>query len=351
VPAHDAGAHQGPEHSSSHTNADAEHFSESSQSRPEPAAANLPEWDREPTLAQLRPEIEALEKAMAVDKPGVDTSDDEPEIPVLTETSESLTETTTEVMPEITLDREIQATIEEATEDIKRAEAEAAAKAAADAEAEKTIDLATTGELTPEVLAATPRDDASDTDAAAAEKSTTPGNRPDNTVAAVSGHAPGESGDDEQMVDSEFGAVFSDIAAEIVGNPNATPANENLRPGEAELVETCEIDHEAFAPDIDAGLSELPKPCLDEEASKRLATVRALNGLPDVNPNRFPSMDTDALANGDVSSAPMSSEDDIDTIEVQIGSSMTQKIKALNIEDEECENSRKFAFSRRFRKS
>jgi type II secretory pathway predicted ATPase ExeA len=313
------------------------------------SAASLPEWDREPTLAQLRPDIEALEKAMAVDKPGDGASDAEPEIPVLTENSEeSFIATTTEAMPEITLDREIQATIEEATEDIKRAEAEAAAKAAANAEAEKTINLASTGELTPETLRAASRDDNSasapaDAATAAAGQSGASGQQDTNRTASV---ADKSTDDDGYMGDSAFGAVFNDIADE-------PPANENMELGVAELVEPCEADGEPNDPGITAGTPASPRPGLDEEASKRLATVRALNGLPDTAPGGSPNAEFDLQGeNGGASQELESDEDDIDTIEVQIGTSMTQTFKALDADDDEDEDhASRFAFSRRFRKS
>jgi type II secretory pathway predicted ATPase ExeA len=149
-PANTGGTLQDIEQCSSQTDVAADGADESSVGPNDLAAANLPEWDREPTLAQLRPDIEALEQAMAVDRPAGEASAAQPAIPVLTETAtQDPDEDTQEAIPEITLDREIQATIEEATEDIKRAEAEAVAKAAANAQAEKTIDLANTGERAP----------------------------------------------------------------------------------------------------------------------------------------------------------------------------------------------------------
>lgn len=84
----------------------------------------VPEWERDPTLAQLRPDLDALELAMAADQsPESDTGTgtlDVAEKPV----------EAPEPVPEITLDREIQAKIDKVDqhqqdEEARRAEEEA----------------------------------------------------------------------------------------------------------------------------------------------------------------------------------------------------------------------------------
>ena len=72
---------------------------------------SVPEWERDPTLAQLRPDLDALEHAMAVAQ-GIDTDED----PAKGKADED-----DEPVPEITLDREIQAKVEKA-EEIRRQE-------------------------------------------------------------------------------------------------------------------------------------------------------------------------------------------------------------------------------------
>lgn len=96
--------------------------------QPEPAKPDLaaaqveatkevvPEWERDPTLAELRPDLEALEKAMAVAQ-GIAPDPAEPA------EAEAPPEEP-EVVPEITLDREIQAKIDEAAEEIRKIEEE-----------------------------------------------------------------------------------------------------------------------------------------------------------------------------------------------------------------------------------
>ena len=78
----------------------------------------VPEWERDPTLAELRPDLDALEHAMLVAQGLAPASDDET-------AKDAAGEEPAEPVPEITLDREIQAKIDEATEMLKKAEEEA----------------------------------------------------------------------------------------------------------------------------------------------------------------------------------------------------------------------------------
>jgi hypothetical protein len=115
---------------------------------PETAAApsetddEIPEWDRDPTLAQLRPDLDALEQALAVDE--AVAPEPEVEIPE----KDAVEEEVPEVMPEITLDRRIQAKVDEAEEQIRQEN-----KRRAEAEAEKQkkkeagVDKRTTAEI------------------------------------------------------------------------------------------------------------------------------------------------------------------------------------------------------------
>ena len=77
----------------------------------------VPEWERDPTLAELRPDLDALEHAMLVAQGLAPASDDEA-------AQAAAAEEPAEPVPEITLDREIQAKIDEATEILKKAEEE-----------------------------------------------------------------------------------------------------------------------------------------------------------------------------------------------------------------------------------
>ena len=83
----------------------------------------VPAWERDPTLAQLRPDLDALEHAMAVAQglaPDADGASDAKGAP----------EEIPELVPEITLDRQIQTKVDKAT---KIARAAAAKRAASEA--------------------------------------------------------------------------------------------------------------------------------------------------------------------------------------------------------------------------
>jgi type II secretory pathway predicted ATPase ExeA len=91
----------------------------------EAAEDEVPAWERDPTLAQLRPDLDALEHAMAVAQGLV------PDDAAGDADTKSAPEEIPELVPEITLDREIQAKVDKATE---IARAEAAKRAVAEAE-------------------------------------------------------------------------------------------------------------------------------------------------------------------------------------------------------------------------
>jgi type II secretory pathway predicted ATPase ExeA len=90
------------------------------------ADGDVPPWERDPTLAQLRPDLDALEHAMAVAQ-GLEPDEDDDSEQAVDD------ENIPELVPEITLDREIQAKIDEATELLKQAEQEETEAEASDA--------------------------------------------------------------------------------------------------------------------------------------------------------------------------------------------------------------------------
>ena len=90
----------------------------------EPADEAVPDWERDPTLAQLRPDLDALEHAMAVAQ-GHEAEEKQAQAKPPAEE---------ESFPEITLDREIQAKIEQAEEHLKEEEARRAEREAREKE-------------------------------------------------------------------------------------------------------------------------------------------------------------------------------------------------------------------------
>ena len=106
----------------------------------ESSEEEVPEWDRDPTLAELRPDLDALEHAMKVAQglapdPNADSARTDEE--------------SAEPVPEITLDRQIQAKIDKATEELRLEEE----KRAATEEEEEPEDQRTVAEILAEAQA------------------------------------------------------------------------------------------------------------------------------------------------------------------------------------------------------
>ena len=104
----------------------------------EPPGDAVPEWERDPTLAQLRPDLDALEQAMAVAQGLAPEEDDDDAMVKPAQAPES------DLV--ITLDREIQAKVDEAAEKLREEEERRAAAEAA-AEKESGIDNRPTSEI------------------------------------------------------------------------------------------------------------------------------------------------------------------------------------------------------------
>ncbi len=341
------------------------------------ADEQIPDWERDPTLAQLRPDLEALEHAMAVAQ-GTDTDsdvDDSAEPPVLKPMSEK-----PQVVPEITLDKQIQAKIEEDVEAIKKAEEDAAAKAKSDKEAVETIDIADTGEINIQDLPPLPNETAAAPEpkptaaapepvpaaqTAAPEPVPTPEPEPESgnsdsdilKIAQNLSRAKTIDDVDDKMAETLFGEEFSEIAAQVAAKAaTELPANDDLEPAGNEPLEkpapTASIDG-AAAVSVTPSVTPPPAaPAMDNSASERLATVRALNGTPNVAPPLPPSAESIVMTENTVGSQPSASNGHPESIEDQF-TSMTQTMKALKIEpakfDDDEEEEKKGFFSR-FRK-
>lgn len=323
----------------------------------------VPDWERDPTLAELRPDLDALEHAMAV---AHGDREDEEEVPVLQPAARPAA--TPEVVPEITLDREIQAKIEEAAEAIKRTEEAAAAKAAADAEAEKSIDIAATGEIQVQLpplksvesksqpAVEKPPEPADTTPTAAEEDGKD--NKEMERIASGLSRAKTLDDVDDKMAETLFGEEFSEIAAQVAGKVAESSANDEIE---------LELEDEPAAegsPTRDSGGNvaantrrearpEGVKPQLDEAASKRLATVRALNGSANGHPPLPPSAESIVMSHEPASSQAQQSADHPQSIEDQINTSMTATLQALKSRppgDIDDDDDKKGFFSR-FRRS
>jgi len=156
---------------------------------------------------------------------------------------------------------------------------------------------------------------------------------------------------DDKMAETLFGEEFSMMAAQVAANaPPELSANDELELAidESGAVPLGNLDGAAA---VSIGLKTKPNGTdgnFDPTASQRLATVRALNGTPDLTPP--PAAAPVSTAN--IEPPPVA--DHPESIEEQINTSMTQTLKALNThrppaDDDEDED--KGGFFSRFRRS
>jgi type II secretory pathway predicted ATPase ExeA len=289
-----------------------------------------PAWDRDPTLAELRPDLDALERAMAVAQGRDSATGDEPAPPSPAPLAKEQPKDDIEEIPEITLDDSINRKVDRAALEKKqrlenepsdkekhpakdragdkKGEADLEEIAAGLAQA-KTIDdvddkMAETlfGEELSVAAAAVAARVAEEAAAAAAEATTAP------QEPAAPAHPP------KSEMEKEFANVW----------------------GETPGVEVY----------IDSAIED-QKRGLDISASRRLATVRALNtGKPNAAPQKA----------ANAAPPPPTSPD---PIEEQITTSLTQTMKALKVnpdpaainDDDDDDDGRKGGFFSRFRRS
>ena len=277
----------------------------------------IPAWERDPTLAQLKPDLEALEAAMAFAH-GAPVSEPEPAEDDTRAVAAEAPEEAPEDIPEITLDKSIEIGVESELP-AAAGEAEPGKVPTADAELEK---------IAAEIAKARTLEDV-----------------------------------DDKMAETLFGAEISMIAAQVIANaPPEQPANDELQLEEPVIPEapaavpevpaaavgnapnrtvnvTEEISLETSQPPVAEG-------AMDLSASQRLKTVRALNA--GIHPAAAPP--TPQPTNG-----TPAVEDSPDSIEDQINTSITQTLKALkvpaDVENEEPEDTSKSGFFSRFRRS
>jgi type II secretory pathway predicted ATPase ExeA len=305
---------------------------------PASAEAGVPDWERDPTMAELKPDLEALEKAMAFAH-GDDEEDEPPVLePLAAKPKPEPAKPEVEEIPEITLDNAIQQRISSNFVDSPRS-----GGAGGDAPA------AAKSKGVPEVRI--PAKNAKKADQEL------------ERIAAELAKAKTIEDVDDKLAETLFGEEFNLIAAQVVANG---PGDASANDGELSLFDTgaATLAQAAGTP-VTAGMS-FDEPSeevslesgdeggdggLDLSASQRLKTVRALNA--NVNPT------PQEQGNGQ-DFAPRSSATP-EPIEDQINTSMTQTLKALNVrppisnrdldDDPEHDEEKKGGFFSRFRRS
>jgi len=296
-----------------------------------------PAWDRDPTLAELRPDLDALERAMAVAQGRDPEAGDEPGLhPEPQAKSKPQPKDEIEEIPEITLDDSINRKVDrEALERKERLEKEGILEDEEPAKAE---------------AEAAPEDRAREEKAEAELEQIAAGLAKAKTIEDV----------DDKMAETLFGEELSVAAAAVaerVAKEAAAAAAEassapqeptaSAEPARSDLEKEFENvwgETPGIEVSLESGIED-QKGGLDISASQRLATVRALNtGKPEAAPQK-------------AANAPPPPAVSPDPIEEQITTSLTQTMKALKVNpdpaavNDDDDDERKGGFFSRFRRS
>jgi hypothetical protein len=259
---------------------------------------DVPAWDRDPTVAELRPDIEALEAALAFGR-----NDDPEPVDVAPEQAPKPQPKEPELMPEITLDHAISQRI-----------------------ANNLIDEPG------EISAPAPKKDATTAvvDRPARKPATKTPQKADAELEKIaSGLAKAKSLEDvdDRMAETLFGDEINFVAAQFMARPpREVSANDDtdIVSEDVPMPANADGDNDDEAPGYEVTLQatrKLDDGGMDLSASQRLKTVRALNA------DLHPSIREKNPAAASISAAVAKP----DPIEDQINTSMTQTLKALNV--------------------
>jgi len=303
---------------------------------PESSAADVPDWDRDPTFAELRPDFDALELAMAEVR---DEANDEPmpePEPARQSRSGNTDKAQPDEIPEITLDQAIQTGIQDNLID-------------------EPGEISPTTEHPPEKSAA----DTAVPDIRMPPRQSRKADAELEKIAAELAKAKTLEDVDDRMAETLFGEEISLVAAQVLANPPPSdPANDDGPPvatGTPATAQTARETESTAAPHLELELETPPDggSGLSPSASQRLKTVRALNADRQPQPGAAkPTRSADAPSAA-VRTPP-------EPIEDQINTSMTQTLKALNVrppvatpshaEDDDEQERKKGGFFGRFRR-
>ena len=275
------------------------------QTEPASAAKDVPAWERDPTIAELRPDLDALEKAMAFAHGDVA---DEPEpVVAVPEAKASKVKEDLDEIPEITLDNAIQSRIEDHLIDEPGQISPNAPEAPAGSASSSDI---------PEVRIAPRKAKKADAEL--------------ERIASELAKAKTIEDVDDKLAETLFGEELSFIASQVVANPPSS--NESANDDELALFDTATSQMAQAAGSTEAIEVSLEtrdhsgEAGLDLSASQRLKTVRALNA--DLHPSLREPAEKKPNSAPDSPPSPVQTPD---PIEDQINISMTQTLKALKI--------------------
>ncbi len=303
---------------------------------------DIPAWDRDPTFAELRPDLEALERAMAVSQgPEAVAAASKRRGTAAADVSDEAAE----VIPEITLDKQIEAKIQEAAEALKKTQLDAAAEVDGDAAASNddkasVIPPATkpaakpvqqiapkpapkpavkpTPAPAPRPVAAAPKpavQSAPVVKAPAAKADQRPALELKKIASGLARAKTLEDVDD-YMAETLFGEEFSQLAAQVAANAALEPDLESP---------IAELALEADAPD--------QPQVADSSPSQRLKVLRELNksAPPRGAPETPDAAENIVMSAGGIDTARSDAPVAVDSIEDQFSTSITQTLKTLSI--------------------
>jgi general secretion pathway protein A len=280
----------------------------------------VPDWEKDPTLAELRPDLDALERAMAFSNGDSEDAenDDTDDLPVLQPEPEAPVEQGEDI-PEITLDDAIQQRIDDNLIDEPGSVSASSEGEAAMAKSD--------GDL-PE-LTLPPRK-AKKADAEL------------DLIACELARAKTIDDVDDQLAETLFGEEISLAAAEVARLVKTEqPSNdEDISPFDTRAAQMAQAIGTPAVEGIEIAL-ESPQPYdaagLDPSASQRLNTIRSLNsGGREAYSNPFDPPADHVLPAGRNMPTP-------DPIEDQINTSMTQTLKALDVRPPVLDRTTRFA--------
>lgn len=260
------------------------------------AAGDVPAWDRDPTLAELKPDLAALEQAMAFAHGG----EPEPAAQKSDAMQNKQAEPPVEI-PEITLDHAINRRIDSKLSD------DSSGVDVPDSDVQETPPVATT----PTPGSATTKNAKADTEI--------------RKIAAELATARSIEDIDERMAETLFGDELSIAAAQFAVSP--APAAAEKEDHDAAIVTEQAIKDDNDSAPVEEVTLEAP-PRLDDggvdlSASQRLKTVRALNA------DLHPSLRAPEATNGN--GKPPTAVEVPASIEDQINTSMTQTLETLSV--------------------
>ncbi len=322
-----------------------------------------PDWDRDPTLAELKPDIEALEQAMAdFQQPDEEPEDDKVMEPM---PEVELKDPTLPGVPELTLDMAIERKVTEVQEELAKTDAAIAAKGAP--EKSNSNDATKSNAPKPKVgvppLVRTkpvaPAEPAEPAELAVEDQIA------DTELEKIAqGLASAKSIEDvdDKMAETLFGEEFSLAAAQVAAlvaaeesaNEDLEPANEGtpaVADKSAATPAERELEEAGGESAVEVSIETAAGGGMDFSASQRLATVRALNsnkapvvGVPIAVTTKDPATNG-TLAPPKAATQPVPIEDQIDI-------SLTQTLKTLSprakssIEDDDDDDTKAGFFSR-----